>query len=61
MSLKLDMTEDMAPRIMVTIKVVGIKRWVIRLWVAKQLFKLAGRITNMGIKFEEQPWYSADL
>lgn len=57
----LDATKDIAPNYTMTIKVVGLKKFRLRLWMAKILFKIGARITNMGIKFEEQPWYGADL
>lgn len=57
----LDISRDLAPRLELSVRIVGVKKWRIRLWVAKQLFRVAAWISNMGIKFEEKPWYGADL
>lgn len=56
-----DMTKDIAPQITMTIRLVGVKKWYVRLWIAKQLIKLAALIMNVGIKVEDKPWYGADL
>ena len=58
---RIDMTRDVAPQLTMTVTMVGMKKWVVRLWVATQLMKLAAWIMNMGIKIEDTPWYSADL
>ena len=58
---KVDMLNDIAPKVTVIVRIVGLKKWYIRLWVAKQLIRLASVITNMGVKFEEKPYYGADL
>ena len=61
MALTLDMTKDIAPKYLVTVRIVGIKKWLVRLWIAKQLLKLVSIVANMDIKFEDKPWYGADL
>ena len=56
-----DMTKDVAPNYLVTVRFVGTKEWSIRLWATRQLLKLAVMIANMSIKFEDKPWYGTDL
>ena len=61
METMLDMTKDVAPRFTVTIRLVGLKKWKVRLWVATKLIKLGALIMNVGIKFEDKPYHGADL
>lgn len=61
MTLALDMTKDLAPQYMITVNVVGVKKWYVRMWIATRLFKLGAKIMNVGIKFEDKPWYGTDL
>lgn len=56
-----DMVKDIAPRCLITVNFVGEKKWYIRMWIAAKLFKLGAMIMNVGIKFEDKPWYGADL
>jgi len=56
-----DMTRDLAPKVIMTVKIVGMKKWYLRMWIATKLIKLGAMIMNVGIKFEEKPWYGADL
>jgi len=48
----LDMTKDIAANLTVVVNVVGQKKWRVRLWIATQLFKLAAKTLNAGIRFE---------
>ncbi len=43
------------------VKIVGIKRFKGRLWLAGRLIKLAATIAGLYVKFEEKPWYSPDI
>ena len=61
MKVSLDATRDIASQYMVTVCIVGMREFHIRLWIAKQLLKLVAVIANTGIKFEQKPYYSADL
>jgi len=56
-----DMTKDLAPKCLMTVQIVGIKKWQMRMWMATRLIKLAAIIMNVGIKFEDKPWYGTDL
>ena len=58
--IKLDMVKDVAPRLTLTVRFVGMREMSIRLWIARQLLKVAAWVTNMDIKFEEKPWDRAD-
>lgn len=58
---KVDITKDLAPKFTITVRIIGIKSFRIRLWIAKQLIKLATLIINTKVKFEKAPWYGADL
>lgn len=49
---KFDITKDLAPSLTLTVKMVGVQRHYIRLWIARQLFKLAAKIMNCGIKID---------
>ena len=57
----LDMARDIAPHYLVTVRIVGIRKWSVRVWVATRLIKLVALIMNVGVKFEERPHYGADL
>ena len=57
----LDMTKDLAPRLTMTVNIIGIKKWHIRMQIAVKLIKLAAMIMNVGLKFEDKPYYGADL
>ena len=57
----MDMTRDIVPHFLVTVEIIGMRKWKARLWVAIQCFKLGSKIANMGIKFEDKPYYGADL
>ena len=61
MALNLDMTRDIAPRFEITVRIVGQKRWIFRLYIARQLLRLAACVANMGIKFEEKPYSASDI
>ena len=61
METTLDMIKDIAPKFVVTVKFVGLKKWRIRFWIARQLFRLGAMVSHMGIKFEDKPYYGADL
>jgi len=47
-----DMAKDIAPSVLMTVKVTGIAKWRIRMWVATQLIKLAGKAMNVKIALE---------
>jgi hypothetical protein len=49
---KLDITKDLAPDLTVAVKLVGVQKYHIRLWVARQFIKLAAKIMNCGIKID---------
>jgi len=57
----LDITKDLAPHYQVTVKIKGMRKWLIRKWVAIQILKLVALIMNVKIVFEKQPWYGTDL
>lgn len=57
----LNATKDLAPNITVEVRIVGIKQWKARLWVAKQFLKIAARIANVNIKFENYLYSKADF
>ena len=50
-----------AHKITLTVKMVGQNKLTIKLWVARQLIKLASHVVGMNVKFEEQPWYKSDI
>ena len=50
-----DWTKDIAPDIMITVRVRGMNIWLAKFWIAKQLFRLGARIANVGIEFEGKP------
>ena len=50
-----------AHKITLRVKMVGQNKLTIKLWVAKQLIKLASYVAGMNVKFEQQPWYGSDL
>ncbi len=52
---------DIANKMTINVKIIGIRRFKFKLWIARQLFKLAGTVTGMTIKFEEEPWYKSDI
>lgn len=56
-----DVVNDIAPNYMITVRVVGVNKWRVRLWVAGIFIRIAAKIANVGIKFEDKPFYSADL
>ena len=57
----LDMTNDIAPSCTLTASIIGMRKWGFRKEIATRLMKLAARVINVGIKFEDQPWYGTDL
>ena len=57
---KLDVNK-IAPNITLTVKIVGQTKFIIKLWIARQLIKLASHVTGMNVKFEQRPWYGSDL
>ena len=56
-----DVTNDLAPQCTITVRVVGINKWRVRVRVASKIIKLAAFIMNVGLKFEDKPWYGTDL
>ena len=49
----LDMTRDIAPECMITIRVKGMKKWGLRLSIASIFFRLGAKIMNVGIQFND--------
>ncbi len=48
-----DMTKDVAPGMMITIKLSGVRKWKVRLWIAGLLFRLGAKVMNVGIEFKQ--------
>lgn len=51
-ALTFDVSKDIAPSVLMTVKVIGITKWRIRMWIAAMLIKLAGKVMNVGIALE---------
>ncbi len=53
---EMNMAKDIAPKLMMTVKLTGVKTWQVRVWIAIRLIKLAARIMNVGVKIEDIEW-----
>lgn len=49
---ELDMTKDLAPGITLTVKIIGMKKWCVRIWIGSMIIKLAALVMNVGIEIE---------
>lgn len=61
MTMTLDMTRDLAPRLLMTVRIVGVRKWHARMWLATRFIKLMALIMNVQVKIEDKPWSGADL
>ena len=52
---------DAVRNITLTVRVVGQRRFGVKLWVSRQLLKLAAWVSGMGIKFEDYPYSKSDI
>ena len=46
--------KNIAQNITIKVKIKGYRQWVLKVWVARQLFKLGAFIANINICFEKE-------